>query len=162
MRNNYNYYPNNYDRMDYDEFINNLNFPQNMMQNQIQNNQAQQSNNTLYGPYEGYIKGNLFKNLYEEYKDYQPAKLLPKSEEEEALLNLNQMQFAMHEANLYLDVYPTDNNMMNEYNKTRINYNNMLREYQNKYGSLLVNSDSLNQIPFGWEEEVWPWDRRGL
>ena len=35
-------------------------------------------------------------------------------------------------------------------------------EYQNKYGSLLVNSDSLNQIPFGWEEEVWPWDRRGL
>ena len=86
MRNNYNYYPNNYNRMDYDEFINNLNFPQNMMQN----NQTQQSNNTLYGPYEGYIKGNLFKNLYEEYKDYQPAKLLPKSEEEEALLNLNQ------------------------------------------------------------------------
>ncbi len=55
MRNNYNYYPNNYNRMDYDEFINNLNFPQNMMQN----NQTQQSNNTLYGPYEGYIKGNL-------------------------------------------------------------------------------------------------------
>lgn len=52
--------------------------------------------------------------------------------------------------------------MMNEYNKARANYNNMLREYQNKYGSLLVNSDSLNQIPFGWEEEVWPWDRRGL
>ena len=62
MRNNYNYYPNNYNRMDYDEFINNLNFSQNMMQN----NQTQQSNNTLYGPYEGYIKGNLFKNLYEE------------------------------------------------------------------------------------------------
>ena len=38
MKNNYNYYPNNYNRMDYDEFINNLNFPQNMMQN----NQTQQ------------------------------------------------------------------------------------------------------------------------
>lgn len=162
MRNNYNYYPNNYNRMNYDEFINNLNFPQNAMQNQMEINQNQQSNNTLYSPYEGYTKGNLFKNLYDEYKDYQPTRLLPKSEEEEALLNLNQMQFAMHEANLYLDVYPNDNNMMNEYNKARANYNNILREYQNKYGSLLVNSDSLNQIPFGWEEEVWPWDRRGL
>ena len=119
MRNNYNYYPNNYNRMDYDEFINNLNFAQNMMQN----NQTQQSNNALYGPYEGYIKGNLFKNLYEEYKDYQPAKLLPKSEEEEALLNLNQMQFAMHEINLYLDVYPNDNAILNE-------YNNALKKYQ--------------------------------
>ena len=44
----------------------------------------------LYGPYDGFIKGILFKNLYLPYKDYEPAKLLPNNEYEEDLLNLNQ------------------------------------------------------------------------
>lgn len=160
MRNNYNYYPNNYNQMEYDVFLNQigLNNSNTVSSNKYNTN----NNNMLYGPYEGYIKGNLFKNLYEGYKNYEPAKILPKSEQEEALLNLNQIQFAMHEANLYLDVYPTDNKMMQEFNKFKSNYNNMLREYQNKYGALNINSDSINQIPFSWEEEVWPWDRRSL
>ena len=156
MRNNYNYYPNNYNRMDYDEFINNLNFPQNMMQN----NQTQQSNNTLYGPYEGYIKGNLFKNLYEEYKDYQPAKLLPKSEEEEALLNLNQMQFAMHEANLYLDVYPNDRGALELFNQYRMQADEYTKKYESKYGPLELTSNSLNTFPWAWDNSPWPWEKK--
>ncbi len=159
MRNNYNYYPNNYNQMEYDMFLNQLGLKNSSITPASNYNN---NNNMLYGPYEGYIKGNLFKNLYHGYKNYEPAKILPKSEQEEALLNLNQIQFAMHEANLYLDVYPTDNTMMQEFNKFRANYNNMLREYQNKYGALNINSDSINQIPFAWEEESWPWDRRSL
>ena len=29
----------------------------------------------LYQPYEGYTKGNLFKNLYQGYKNYKPSKI---------------------------------------------------------------------------------------
>ena len=106
------------------------------------------------------IRGNMFKDLYSEYKNYKPASLTPRSERENALLNLDQMHFAMHEANLYLDVYPNDANMMKNYVEFRNNYNKLLQEYQQKYGAINVNSDYLENVPFGWEEEIWPWNRR--
>ena len=102
----------------------------------------------------------MFKDLYSEYKNYKPASLTPRSERENALLNLDQMHFAMHEANLYLDVYPNDANMMKNYVEFRNNYNKLLQEYQQKYGAINVNSDYLENVPFGWEEEIWPWNRR--
>ena len=167
MKNNYNYYPNSYDRMNYDEFIKslgldnmNINSNVNTSFNNINSNTS--TSNQLYGSYEGYMKGNMFKDLYQGYKNYQLAQLIPKSEEEEALLNLNQMAFAMHEANLYLDVYPDDANMMRSYTDFRNNYNRLLEDYEKKYDALNVNSSELNQVPFGWEEQIWPWDRRGL
>ena len=41
------------------------------------NNFSEESNNSLdlFSPYEGYIKGNLFKNLYQEYKNYKPSRV---------------------------------------------------------------------------------------
>ena len=118
--------------------------------------------NQLYGSYEGYTKGNMFKDEYLEYKNYKPQRLIPKSPQEEALLNLNQVQFAMHDANLYLDVFPDDSNMMNEYIKYRNQYNRLLDEYESKFGVLNTNSNGIMNIPFIWEEQSFPWDRRGL
>lgn len=169
--NNYNYYPNreyNRNQMDYNDFLNYLGFDGNdinmgvSMNNGIANtmNNSMNSNNNLYGSYEGYMKGNMFKNLYKPYKNYEPAKLTPTSELDEALLNLNQMHFAMHEANLYLDVFPNDRKMMEDFVKFRKSYNDLLNDYEQKYGALEVSSNYLNNTPFGWEEETWPWDRR--
>ena len=174
MNNSYNYYSNdNYDRVNYDILFGTLGLDDNMASNNLNNfmmnsnmnnsiNNNMNSNNNLFGPYEGYTKGNLFKNLYEQYKNYKPANLTPSSEEEEALLNLNQMHFAMHEANLLLDVNPNDANLMRDYVGFRDSYNKLLNEYEKKYGVLTVNSNDLNRTPFGWTEEKWPWDRRGL
>ena len=39
-------------------------------------------------------------------------------------------------------------------------YNKLLNDYEEKYGVLNINSSYLNNTPFGWEEESWPWDRR--
>ena len=112
---NYNYYSsNNYNRTNFNEFLNPFDFIQ-------QDNNFSMNNNTnLYGPYEGYLKGNMFKDKYEAYKNYMPEKLIPQSEQDETLLNLNQMHFAMHEANLYLDIYPNDKEMLIEI--TTINF----------------------------------------
>ena len=44
----------------------------------------------------------------------------------------------------------------------RDSYNKLLDEYQNIYGALNINSKYLNDTPFAWEEENFPWDRRGL
>ena len=168
--NNYNYYPNsdyNRNQMDYNDFLNylglngssfNMNMNNGMTDNM--NDNVPNSNNNLYGSYEGYTKGNMFRNLYKPYKNYEPKRLTPDSEKEEALLNLNQMHFAMHEANLYLDVFPNDREMMREYVKARDSYNELLKNYQERYGALNINSSYLDNTPFGWEEETWPWDRR--
>ena len=67
--NNFNYYNTlNKNFFREENFNNENNFGLN--NNMINTNIA---NNILYGPYEGFIKGNLFKNLYQQYKNYQPA-----------------------------------------------------------------------------------------
>ena len=111
----------------------------------------------LYGPYDGFIKGNLFKNLYLPYKDYEPAKLLPNNEYEEDLLNLNQVQFACHDINLFLDNYPDDIKMIDLYNKYRQNYMDLLQSFESKYGPINVYFDGISGNTWSWNNEPWPW-----
>lgn len=122
------------------------------------NNVANNKKITLYGPYEGFIRGNLFNNLYDPYKNYKPDQLNPTNQYEEDLLNLNQMQFAAHELNLFLDNYPNDTNIINAYNQYRENYTNLLQEFESKYGPVTVISDVLNTTPWAWNNEPWPWE----
>lgn len=133
--------------------INNTNFNNNMNYNNGQNGIL-----SIYGPYEGFIKGNLFKNLYSQYKNYKPRTISPTSDREEALLNLNQIQFAMHELNLYLDIYPNDANAMKEFRNLKNTYNNLLNDYENRFGPITVNSEYLNNTPFAWSVSAWPWN----
>lgn len=170
MNNNVNYYPSEFNsRFNYNDFLNSMglnNMDTNMNMNDMNidmnvsmnQNMNMNNNQNLYGSYEGYVKGNMFKNLYEQYKDYKPSKLTPNSQEAEDLLNLNQMHFAMHEANLYLDVYPNDSNMMMEFIKYRDEYNRLLKEFERKYGPLNICDEYINNTPFSWEEEKFPWE----
>ena len=43
------------------------------------------NNQQLFNPNEGFIKGNLFSNLYSEYKNYKPQNLNPRNEQEKML-----------------------------------------------------------------------------
>lgn len=115
------------------------------------------TNLNLYGPYEGYLKGNLFKNLYEEYKKYKPVSLSFSTEKEEKLFNINQICFAMHELNLLLDIYPNDKNIIKKY----VDYQNieatLQKEYEEEYGPL--NTSSINNTtPFEWVNTPFPWE----
>ena len=124
------------------------------------NNMSSTTNQTitLFGPYEGFIKGNLYSNLYDPYKDYDPVQLTPNNQYQEDLLNLNQMQFAAHEINLFLDNYPNDTNMLSLYNKYKKSYLKLLQEFENRYGPVMVSSDVLNTTPWAWNNEPWPWE----
>ena len=123
------------------------------------NNFSEESNNSLdlFSPYEGYIKGNLFKNLYQEYKNYRPSRLNVNSEKMEMLVNIGQMGFASHELNLYLDNYPNNRKALELFNKYSNMTNKLIKEYENKYGPLTVGG--INEyVPFNWENEKWPWE----
>ena len=75
-------------RLDLDNYnYQDINVLNEMLLNNIEINNN--SDNALAGSYEGYIRGNLFTDLYNQYKNYRPAKLIPNNEQAELLLNVN-------------------------------------------------------------------------
>lgn len=113
---------------------------------------------SLYSPEEGYMKGNLFPELYDQYGNYQPVMLRAKDEQSRLLLELSAVSFASHELNLYLDLHPNDESVLALFNDYRRKSNLLMDEYETKYGPITVNSDSLNASPFLWEVDAWPFE----
>lgn len=137
--------------------INNMFLQSNNNMNNQNSNTNTGTNKDLAGPYEGYIRGNMYNNLYQQYKNYRPAKLMPNNEQAELLLNLNQLSFAAHDIRLYLDVHPNDTGMIKLYNQYQQQANNAIKTYEEKYGPILQNSLS-EANKFSWEAHSWPWE----
>ena len=119
-------------------------------------------NQNLFSPYEGFNKGNLFRDLYDPYKNYVPNNLEPKTEQEQYLLNLAQLQFAAHELNLYLDVHPEDEAMIRLFNEYREASNKALMEYERRYGPITITSDILKVVPWAWTSINFPWEDKNV
>ena len=115
------------------------------------------NNLNLFNTYEGYLKGNAFKNEYIPYKNYKVAKLTINSEKEEMMINIGQYSFMMHDLNLYLDVHPDDANALKKFTEYRNKLNELITNYERKYGPLAVKGSVDNKIPFEWENNNWPW-----
>ena len=100
----------------------------------------------------------MFSNIYEQYKNYQPAKLAPKNEQEKLLCDLQALCFAAHELNLYLDIHPEDQSMLTLFQDYGKKVNEVTKEYEQKYGPLTVGSKENNTSTFKWSESPWPWE----
>lgn len=121
----------------------------------VDNNHVSHLN--LYDSYEGYTKGNMFKSLYDPYKNYKPQKLVAKTEQQEKLLQLGEVAFAAHDLNLYLDNFPNDEVAVKKFNEYRKQANKLMEEYEQAYGPLVISSNSLNQTPWAWDSR-FPWE----
>ena len=121
-------------------------------------NNNSEVNNNLFNPYEGYLKGNLFKNLYNSYKNIKPLNIPVNNERDELLLNVGQLSFARHELNLLIDNYPNDSKYLNLFNKYRELENNAINNYERRFGPLNITSNDMDNIPFKWESDKWPWE----
>lgn len=139
---------NNYNYLSYDWYRNsNFNYP----------NMNNYTNNNLYNPTEGFEKGNMFPNLYNQYKNYRPIKPKASTEREVLLNELSAICFAAHELNLYLDMHPNDQRMIKLFNDYIKKENDLKEEYEKKYGPLSTSSGNM-KTPFSWENEKWPWE----
>ena len=154
---NYNYFNDEWHKSLRNGLYNNKNFNTSGMNNF---NNMGMTNPALVTPAEGYNRGNMFANLYDQYKNYRPENLRANSEQERLFLELSRNHFAAHELNLYLDLNPDDTSMIKLFNDYRQKTNELMREYESKYGPLTVKSDSLDQTPFMWEKSPWPWEDR--
>ena len=113
---------------------------------------------SLFTPAQGLDYVNMFSNLYQPYKNYKPANVSANNERESLIRELARMDFAAHELNLYLDLHPEDTTMITLFNDYREKYNQLVKQYDEKFGPLLISSNTLNQTPFLWERDIWPWE----
>jgi len=121
-------------------------------------NNMNMNNQNLFNPSEGFIKGNMFSNLYSEYKNYKPQNLIPKNEREKMLYELDSISFAAHELNLYLDMHPEDQSMVTLFNDYRRKLEDLTKKYESMYGPLTVNSNEMENKTFSWVNTSWPWE----
>lgn len=141
-----------------------INYPKNYnyFGNSLPTNMNNQGNNynqsKLYEPYEGFIRGNLFRDLYDPYRIERPYQIKPMNEQAEILTDIDSLGFAMTDLNLYLDIYPDDQNAINLYNQYRSQKDEIIKIYESKYGPIALNSEALNAIPWAWDNKPWPWE----
>lgn len=115
---------------------------------------------SLFTPSEGYDYGNLFSELYNQYKNYKPNILKASDDREKLLLDLSRTCFAAHELNLYLDTHPNDSSMLALFNDYQSRISEMEKKYESMYGPLNVSSEYLSKTPFMWVNSIWPWEGR--
>ena len=126
--------------------------------NYINNNFNKDYDNSNYDAYEGYIRGNMFKNLYDPYIKNEPYDIRPMNEQAELITYIDSLCFAMIDLGLYLDVNPNDMEAIKLYNKYRKEKDEYTKKYESKYGPLTLDSDSLERYPWAWINMPWPWD----
>ena len=127
--------------------------------NQNQMNMGQM-NKKIYEPYEGFIKGSMFPELYKPYKIANPYEIKPMNEQAELLTYIDALGFAMIDLNLYLDLYPNDRNMIERYNQYRMQKEEFMKQYESKFGPLVTTSDALKNYPWAWDNRPWPWENK--
>lgn len=137
---------NNYYNMNYGWLPRN-----NMMYPFDNNNQP-----NLYNPQEGFMKGNMFENLYNPYKNYQPAVLTPKNNQQKKLYEIQSISFAAHDLNLYLDTHPEDQTMSTLLNDYLRKKRELTKAYEEEYGPFTIDSESMDSA-YNWIKK-WPWE----
>ena len=145
----------------YNDYLNNHVYPRHFF-NKNENNHPYYINqypekhiNNLYDPYEGFIHGTMFKDLYDPYKTNKPFKIEPMNEQAEMLTKYDALCFAKIDLNLYLDINPEDKEALDLFNKYRTEAENLKNMYESKYGPLTTDSDFLNT--WSWKDSPWPW-----
>ena len=120
-------------------------------------NAVMPTNNNILDTKLGFKRGNLFNNLYDEYKNYKPQELKANNEKEDLLLQIDEQRFAMIEMNLYLDLYPNNKEALNRFNTYLKKEKELVTLYESKYGPLTTSSP-VQTNNWTWNNSPWPWE----
>lgn len=156
--NDYYNYLNGYNDMNYmpnsNQMIEDLNY-QSLMPNNM--NTSNNQNNNIISTEEGFKRGNMFKNLYDEYKNLKPRKLTANSEREDMLMQIMEYTFTMIDLQLYLDMYPNDKDALKLFNTYLNNKKELTNMFEEKYGPLTIDSE-VQRNNWLWDNSPWPWE----
>ena len=113
----------------------------------------------VLSPMDGFLRGNMFQDEYEPYKNLTYFKLNPSNDKERLLYQVMAYSFAINDLNLYLDLHPDNKGMLDLFKKYVKEEKELCNEYVNKYGPLEVNE--VKGQKFDWIYSPWPWETRG-
>ena len=113
----------------------------------------------VLSPMDGFLRGNMFQDEYEPYKNLTYFKLNPSNDKERLLYQVMAYSFAINDLNLYLDLHPDNKGMLDLFKKYVKEEKELCNEYVKKYGPLEVN-EVMGQ-KFDWINSPWPWETRG-
>lgn len=111
---------------------------------------------SILDPYQGFIRGNMFSDLYNGYKLTKPVNITPSNKQAELLTTIDSLCFALIDLNLYLDIYPEDKEALELYNYYEDSHNKYLKEYEDNYGPLTQDTN-MNDY-YSWILSPWPWE----
>ena len=124
------------------------------------NKQIITTNYKFLSPEEGFLRGNMESSSYIPYKNMTYLKPFLNSERQNDLYKLQEMDFAAHDLNLYLDTHPNDSNAIRLYNEYNKKAQMLSNTYERKYGPInLSDNQGLNMSPWTWIKEPWPWNK---
>lgn len=113
----------------------------------------------LYEPMEGFLRGNMFKDEYDPYKNLSYFKLNPINEKENDLYKIMALDFAINDLNLYLDLHPDNKEVFNLFKKYIQDKERLCKEYEKRYGPLVLTNTLGSK--YNWLNSPWPWDNLG-
>jgi len=112
----------------------------------------------FYNENEGFIKGNIQKNIYIPYRNYNPSMPIANNDKDRMLLEIQKHCFYLIDLGLYLDLHPNDKEALRLYNDTRSKYFRLINEYNKNYNPLM-SIDSNGNDSYEWLEGNFPWMR---
>ena len=153
----------NMNQMTNTDKFNKINITNNKLNNFMKNDKMNnifkmKDKDQILEPYEGLMRGNMFANLYDPYKNYKPQELDPDNEREALLYQVMQYKFALIELNLYLDTHPNDRETVELYKKYLNIEKQMCDKYESMYGPLTTGSSNLDEGRWEWNNSPWPWE----
>ena len=77
---------------------------------------------------------------------------------EQALKEIQALEFALVELTLYLDMYPTDKRAVCQYNILTEKMNTLRTKFQIEYGALFSYGEFPSKYPWEWVSTPWPWE----
>lgn len=113
----------------------------------------QMQNPKQYQPAKGLIRGTMFPGL-----DLPFMGMVNNKEKTKTLKHqIQSLSFAMTELGLYLDTHKSDKEALNLFNAYKELYDELIAEYENKYGPL-TQAESGRDGKYNWTDNPWPWD----
>lgn len=113
---------------------------------------------TFFNPSEGFLKGNMQSNIYKPYKLVNPSLPPVSNERDRLMLDIQMYSFAMWDLNLYLNIHPTDRNVMSLFDNYRNSYRRAVNEYESKYGPLHLEDVNTSSGFWEWNKSPFPWE----
>lgn len=150
-------YLNGYSDMNFmtnpNSMIGDLNYQSLMPKMQNKNNEM----SSVLDSYDGFKRGNMFGNLYDQYRNYKANDLKASSEREDMLMQLQELKFALIELGLYLDLNDNDRSAINLFNEYQRKEKELCKMFENKYGPLTFDSMEYKNT-WTWDNGPWPWE----